>query len=615
MFAYADTTSVASGSTITFTFSQPCPPGGAAVRITDATTDLTCAEAVADGERWGWNVPAALRSSLYHATIDGVREPVYFVVRGRPGPGSPRILVMVPFLTWQAYNQLGVPGEGLYLSEQPDRAFRVTFDRPGGGPAGFWEDRFYRWLRHAGYAVDFCSGVDLHDGAVRPAAYDLLVSAGHDEYWTWEMRDAVEDFIDRGGNMAFFGGNTCWWQARLEDGGRTLICYRDAYADPMSAVDARRTTVEWHAAPVNRPENAMTGLSFRSGAGCWEKMEVMASVGYRARFAEHWVFAGTGVRDGDEFAMGAVGYETDAAEYAETGGVPLVTGRDGSPASLIILATADLPGWRAYGQGGRATMVVFRRGLGTVFNAGTVNWANRLDDPVVERITRTVLDRLEHRGPAGWEDAGPAEGVVALTAEAAVLFGVTGDGRLLQRPFHGQNLPWSSIQDGTRLRALTCSRESHRGRAVELYGLAEDGWIVFRSPVAGPAPWERLCPAPAAAVALAVVFRGVFAATADGVLWHLDLGDAGERPPGWTACGPAGPVRALAGMSGRLFALGTDGVVRTRPGGAEPASWTDVTRAADAVTLTAHAGRLVTGSAAGRLLLGDVAGHDGQRVP
>jgi hypothetical protein len=44
-----------------------------------------------------------------------------------------------------------------------------------------------------------------------------------------------------------------------------------------------------------------------------------------------------------------------------------------------------------------AVMGVFERpGGGTVFNAGVIDWAFGLKhaDPVVERITRNVLDRL-----------------------------------------------------------------------------------------------------------------------------------------------------------------------------------------------------------------------------
>ena len=44
---------------------------------------------------------------------------------------------------------------------------------------------------------------------------------------------------------------------------------------------------------------------------------------------------------------------------------------------------------------GHAVMAVFTRGEGTVFNAGSANWCYGLGaDPIVERITRNVVERL-----------------------------------------------------------------------------------------------------------------------------------------------------------------------------------------------------------------------------
>ncbi len=46
-------------------------------------------------------------------------------------------------------------------------------------------------------------------------------------------------------------------------------CYKSALEDPLTGVDNSRVTVNWYDAPVARPENAMTGVSFRNGAGRW----------------------------------------------------------------------------------------------------------------------------------------------------------------------------------------------------------------------------------------------------------------------------------------------------------------------------------------------------------
>src|SRR5579859_7809635 len=107
-------------------------------------------------------------SGLYRVEFDGGGSKgsgeVYFAVRSKEPGSTSDVLVAIPFLTWQAYNNARVPGEGLYLSEQPDRAVRVSFDRPGGGPAGYWEEPFLRWLAEQGRNVEYCSNIDLHGG-------------------------------------------------------------------------------------------------------------------------------------------------------------------------------------------------------------------------------------------------------------------------------------------------------------------------------------------------------------------------------------------------------------------------------------------------------------------
>ena len=59
-----------------------------------------------------------------------------------------------------------------------------------------------------------------------------MLSVGHDEYWSWEMRDAVEGFVAAGGNVAFFSGNDASWQVRFDEGCHTMTSYK--YMGPFS---------------------------------------------------------------------------------------------------------------------------------------------------------------------------------------------------------------------------------------------------------------------------------------------------------------------------------------------------------------------------------------------
>ncbi len=386
---------------------------------------------------FGFEVPADWRSGVYIAvlvegdgrdddrqavatgTVDARDARALFVVRPAASAAAAPILYKVPLLTYHAYNLIdgcafeAGTGEGhwcLYNSPRPEELTQpvpagVNLHRPGGGtgatpydmvsnPDPFdatprqtfqhWDARFVAWLERAGYPADYCTDVDLHrDGVGQLAPYRLLVSVGHDEYWSDPMREALDTYVDSGGNAAFFSGNTCWWRVFFHD-------------------DVRFSREEfWH--HTDRPENSSIGVSFRNG-GERDRDDFPIPVGYRAQHTDHWLYRGTGLRDGDEFGQGPheylIGYECDGAEFDRAdlhAGRPVrPTGSDGTPADFTILAVGDT---RASGWGfgnGAATMGVFRR-HGTVFNAATTDWARLLTagtTPVLDQITRNVLDRL-----------------------------------------------------------------------------------------------------------------------------------------------------------------------------------------------------------------------------
>ncbi|SVB14479.1 uncharacterized protein METZ01_LOCUS167333 [marine metagenome] len=85
-------------------------------------------------------------------------------------------------------------------------------------------------------------------------------------------------------------------------------------------------------------------------------------------------------------------------------GLPVPTYRDGTPKSFVILGTCPAS-WasgdrRWYDRFpedriGASVLGVYTRG-GTVFTSGSTDWSHGLSgaDPIVDRITKNVLDRL-----------------------------------------------------------------------------------------------------------------------------------------------------------------------------------------------------------------------------
>jgi hypothetical protein len=421
---YASVTSAAPGDTIDFHVRAPADASRFAMQIcrrgmNDTALQTSAGDAFVPGDQddaslavsgCGWPaadgcrlvVPDSWQSGYYVAKINSrsaYTEVPFFVRSGSPGRTS-KVLVKMSDTTVQAYTGWG--GRSLYSTPFSPQ---VSFDRPYDDISLFerYELPFVQWAEKNGYVFDYCSSLDLHLNPQILGDYRLLISIGHDEYWSFEMRDQVEAFIASGGNVGFLSANTCYWQARFDfsNGRRIMYCYKETEAgaghlDPVRD-DPRKVTVRWYESPVNRPETKLTGVSYKYGAGWWNDPIVPGARyrGYTVAEASHWVFAGSGLSNGDVFGQGTsvddaiLGYETDSVGT-------------GTPANFSTLATADLSDWVSGGQGGNATMGIYRRG-GLVFTAGTVNWAGglRLDGTVtpVDRITRNLLAALSADAP------------------------------------------------------------------------------------------------------------------------------------------------------------------------------------------------------------------------
>jgi hypothetical protein len=290
-----------------------------------------------------------------------------------------------------------------------------------------WESCWHQWQHHfvafaerAGYRIDFAVNGDLEFHPEILPHYRLVLSVGHDEYWSWPMRDSLESFIENGGNVAFFSGNSVFWQVRSEDDGRALACYKVPELDPVYSTNDRRfLTTVWPSRLIGRPENHLTGVSFAYGGYHRLFDQFLDTDGdYTIHRGNHWVFEGTGLRRGDKLGgkNRIIGYECDGCDLEYRDGLPYPTGQDGTPESLEVLATApaglsDADDSLAiltnaiYGENsgkmlphpGAAVMGIYTRG-GTVFTAGCTDWPYGLRgrDRQVERITRNVLDRLSN---------------------------------------------------------------------------------------------------------------------------------------------------------------------------------------------------------------------------
>ena len=291
------------------------------------------------------------------------------------------------------------------------------------------------WAEEQGYDLDYLTQHDLHFEERSLDGYTTVVIVGHDEYWTWEMRDRIDEFVDRGGGLARFAGNFLW-QVRLSDDGNTQYCYRTPDKDPEATSNPLRTTTVWDYKPLGRP--AATTMGLTGMGGTYNRYGVAAprsSGGFTIYRPNHWAVEGTDLYYGDLLGgtpINLATYELDSVEYTFRRGLPYPTFEDGAPETLEILALAPavrgeedrfgghvpLNGpmreyeaiMRALGEllpehhhelegRGAGMIATFTRGKGEVFNGGSTEWPRALElrDPFVSKIVRNVLDRFATR--------------------------------------------------------------------------------------------------------------------------------------------------------------------------------------------------------------------------
>ena len=278
-----------------------------------------------------------------------------FVVRddGRASVSTPPdVIFQLPVNTYQAYNFWG--GKSLYswgsgghdnlpwgYRSRQRGAVKVSFDRPyaasnnpdaayGNGAGEYltniqpihsypisssagWNYNMVRWLERNGIDTSYVTNVDIHTRFHDLAKPKVLLTQGHDEYWSWEMRENVESWRDQGVNLAFLGSNTAFMQVRFEDGNadgvvvpgkksepRILVCFRFAQADPARHDPQRKhlITSKWE---YVKPEAELIGVTYIGDP--FDTDLVVAN-------AAHWVFNGTGLTDSDALP-GLLGYEVD----------------------------------------------------------------------------------------------------------------------------------------------------------------------------------------------------------------------------------------------------------------------------------------------------------------
>jgi N,N-dimethylformamidase beta subunit-like, C-terminal/Concanavalin A-like lectin/glucanases superfamily len=430
---------------------------------------------------FSFTVPADMKSGIYaaHLVIEGAdgeaedgtgEDYISFFVRSPRGPagrkGRPKLAFLAPTAAYIAYanhqeHLHAEPAEmviGRLLVFQPTDLFwhehveygASLYDlhtdgsgvcyssrlrpilnmRPkysswvGGSGSGLWQfnadTHLTDWLEHEGFAFDVITDEDLHDeGFDALAAYRVVVTGTHPEYYSTAMWDAMKAWLDRGGRLVYVGANGWYWRVayhptlpgvievrRAEDGIRTWEAHPGEYYHSFSGEYGGL----WRR--LGRPPNVICGIGFTAQGFDVSSYYVRRKDSFDPRAA--FIFEGIGPdeRIGD-FGLvggGAAGMELDRVEFSL-----------GSPPNTLLLASSEghtdlvalvneeftvVPPNLSGSQhpNVRADLAFFETAAGgAVFSTGSIAWCGSLShngyDNNVARIMRNVIHRFLDPAP------------------------------------------------------------------------------------------------------------------------------------------------------------------------------------------------------------------------
>jgi N,N-dimethylformamidase len=214
------------------------------------------------------------------------------------------------------------------------------FDTRGSGVRHFPADtHLIDWLTVKGIAFDVITDHDLdREGSALLRPYRAVMSGSHPEYHTPNTLNALQDYVDAGGRLAYLGGNGFYWRIatspeipdvleirRAEGGIRTWAAEPGEY---FHALDGGYGGL-WRR--NGRPPQMLCGVGF-SAQGLFEGSYYRRMPGAADPRAA-WIFDGIGDEIIGDFGFsggGAAGFELDRADLAL-----------GTPPNALILARSE----------------------------------------------------------------------------------------------------------------------------------------------------------------------------------------------------------------------------------------------------------------------------------
>ncbi len=442
-----------------------------------------------------WAVPASAVSGVYVARFtrndDGGASHAPFVVRNDAGTSA--ILMQTSDTTWHAYNEYG--GSDFYMGSN-GRAYKVSYNRPvsthGDNMLFAYEFPMIKFLEQNGYDVSYSTDLDSDRRGALIKQHKVMLTAGHDEYWSGTQRANVQAARDAGVNMAFFAGNDMYWKTRWEpsiDGSstanRTLVCYKETW-DNAKIDPSAEWTGTWRdprfSPPSNGgvPENALVGTAYMSNFTDLA-IQVSSAEG-DLRLWRNTGLSSLPAGSTATLAPHSIGYESNEDldnGFRPAGLIRLSTTTGSTPQYLRDFGSTVTPGTTTH------HLTMYKAASGAlVFSAGTIQWSWGLD--------------ADHDGTAVTPDSRMRQATVNLLADMnaqplTLITGLVAAAKTTDAaaPTSTITSPASgtTIANGTQV-TVTGTASDNGGGVVAGVEVSADGGLTWHPATSGTTSWS-----------------------------------------------------------------------------------------------------------------------------
>lgn len=309
-----------------------------------------------------FQLPANLKPGIYvvQPIGGGPATPVY--VRTPRGQAKPDLLVVISSNTGHAYGNYGGKSTYVFNSTNKVAETMVSFRRPINLDAQGNMADLSAWI-NANYSADYVTDFEMHTEADLLTGYKCVILTKHNEYYTRDMYNRLKTYQERGGNVANLAGNSIWFIVTYINNNTAMLA---------------KTGDNFYFYTQGRSSRFILGNHFENVGGMPSVIE-----GGTAYNTHHWLYDGTGVRNGDMVGeQEAVNdYEYDGVTLRWSGpnqtGQPSIAPNAGIDPSYVILSVSMLKKSLPTNTTANWTVGAFDTPHGgQVFNGATINWAS-----------------------------------------------------------------------------------------------------------------------------------------------------------------------------------------------------------------------------------------------